>query len=339
MKHRILLLGLGFWGSRWLDLICSSPRAELCGICGTDSELSDARDKYGLPNSILYTSYIEAIAMTNADIAVVVLPGSLHFDADRLALEKGMSVITEKPLAMSMEEAQALLNIKASRPELKFMTCQNYRWRPHNQTIKKAIMDGMIGELETILVEFRRQEDLQGYRAGLEQPLLQDVAIHHFDLIRFFTGLNCRSIFCTSYRPSWSLFSGRPSTDALIELEAGARVVYNGSWAARGRESSWNGNFTITGSKGCLTLDADNQVKFFEHKADKSVVLNVVSQKGILLSPQQMPFEEMAYGLNHFLDCMEEDAVPETTLEDNIHSFAMVSAGLKSVDTGATVNC
>lgn len=339
MKHKILLLGMGFWGRRWLELILKTDRCQLAGAAGSPAEMEEICSTYGIDPAKTFTDFREAIAETEAEIAVVVLPGVLHFEADKLALEKGMNLITEKPLAMDLEEAKGLLKLKAMYPGRKFMTSQNYRWRPCNQAIKKAIAEGMIGRVESVLLEFRQQEDLQGYRAGLEMPLLQDVSIHHFDLIRFFTGADCKEIYCRAWRPSWSLYQGKPSAEAILEMDNGVRVVYNGSWAARGRESSWNGNFTITGEKGCLTLDADGKVLFYEHKKAEAVVLDTGSQQGHELSLPEMKYTEMEYGFHMFMDSIEKNCDPETTLEDNIKSFAMVMAGIQSAQGNIPVDC
>lgn len=339
MKTKVLLLGLGFWGRNWMELISRTDRVELAGVAGSEEELVDVKEKYQLSDDMLFTDFKDAIRETDAQLAIVVIPGKLHFEADKLAMEKGMNIITEKPLAMNIDEAKKLLEIKAQHPELKFMASQNYRWRPHNQAIKNAIENGMIGDVETVLCEFRKQEDLQGYRAGLEQPLLQDVCIHHFDLIRFYTGANCENIYCRSYHPSWSTFQGRPGTDAIMEMENGIKVTYNGSWAARGKESSWDGNFTITGSKGALTLDADDNVWFYEFSKNEAVVMVSGAEKGVLLEKPEMKYQEMEYGFHMMLDCIENDTIPETTLEDNFKSYAMVCAGLKSVESHNVEKC
>ena len=52
MKHRVLLLGLGFWGSRWLELILKTDRSELAGIAGSEQELKQACEKYGIDPAI-----------------------------------------------------------------------------------------------------------------------------------------------------------------------------------------------------------------------------------------------------------------------------------------------
>lgn len=334
MKTKVLLLGLGFWGRNWLELILRTDRVVLAGVAGAPAELEEAKKKYDLDENLLYDDFRTAIRDSDAELAIVVIPGKLHFEADKMAMEKGMHVITEKPLAADLEEAKKLLAIKAQHPKVKFMASQNYRWRPHNQAIKNAIESGMIGDVESVLCEFRKQEDLQGYRAGLDQPLLQDVCIHHFDLIRFYTGADCKSIYCRSYHPTWSEFEGRPGTDAIMELEHGIQVTYNGTWAARGKESSWDGNFTITGSKGALTLDADDNVWFYPFSKNTEVVMVSGAEQGILLEKPEMQYQEMEYGFHMMLDCIAEDRVPETTLEDNFKSYAMVCAGLRSVESG-----
>lgn len=336
MKHKILLLGLGFWANFWLKVISQTENAELAGITGTEAEIEKACKEYGISKKIAYTDYKEAIEKADADIMIIVIPAALHADAAKRGMDKGLHIIMEKPLATSLEEAKELLAYKAKYPKLKVMTSQNYRWRAYNQTIKKAIQDGMIGKLESIMVEFRKQEDLQGYRAGLDMPLLRDCSIHHFDLIRFFSGADLAEIHCRVYRPAWSKFNGKPNTDAIMTLTDGTRVVYNGSWAARGKESSWDGNFVLTGDKGCLTLDASNSVRFFEFK-EGEVSFEAKMEEGVLLEQVKMDAAEMQYGLIQFMKAIDEDTVPETTLEDNIKSFAMVCAGIESVNTGQTV--
>lgn len=336
MKHRILLLGLGFWARFWLKVIEQTDNVELAGITGSAEEIEKASEEFGISKSIMFTDYKEAIEKTDADIMVIVIPMSLHADAAKRGMDRGFNIIMEKPLATSLAEARELLEYKRKHPKVKVMTSQNYRWRPYNQTIKNAIQSGMIGKVESILVDFRKQEDLQGYRAGLDMPLLRDCSIHHFDLIRFFTGSECQDIYCRVYRPHWSKFEGKPNTDAIMTLTDGTKVVYNGSWAARGRESSWDGNFVITGDKGCLTLDAENAVRFFEFK-EGAVSFEAKLEEGLLLEQVSMKTTEMQYGLLQFIDAIENDKVPETTMEDNIKSFEMVCAAIASVESGNTI--
>lgn len=337
MKHKVLLLGLGFWANFWLRVIQNTDNVELAGITASKASIDKACARFGISDDIAYTDYKEAIEKTDADIMIIVLPAELHADAAKRGMDKGMHIIMEKPIAKSLEEARDIIEHKRKYPNIKFMTSQNYRWRPHNQTIKKAIQKGMIGKIASISIEFRKQEDLQGYRSGLDMPLLNDCAIHHFDLIRFYTGADCKEIYCRTYRPHWSKFTGKPNTDAIMTLTNGTTVVYNGTWAARGRESSWDGNIVITGDKGCLTLDASNTVRYFEFK-EGAVSFEAKLEEGIIIEQEPMEVTEMQFGLNQFIKAIEEDTVPETSLEDNIKSFAIICAALESVKQNKSVS-
>lgn len=336
-KYGALLLGAGFWGKKWIERLNNCDRIEFKGIACSPAEKEDIVKLSKLPEKQVYCDYREAIECSDADIMINVLPAELHFDADRLALQKGMNIIAEKPLVKNRDEAEELLKImKACKGQL-FMVSQNYRWRPHNVTIKNALKDGMIGSLESITWNFRRKEDLQGYRKNLEFPLLNDMLIHHVDLMRFFCEADCEEITANAWRPSWSEYQGKPNLDAIIHMKNGVEVSYTGSWAARGMESSWDGDIILSGSKGCLTLDADNVVSFYPTKSDNSEVLDTCKQKPVVLDNVVMDYEEADYGLRYFIECLDEGKVPVTCLEDNYKSFSMVLSCEEAVRTKKTV--
>lgn len=318
-------------------MLKNNHRVEFVGIACAKGQIEEIKKLSGLKSSQLYDDYIEAITQSEADIMVNVLPAELHYDADRLAIEKGMNVITEKPLVKTKEQAKQLIELLKERPDQLFMASQNYRWRSHNVTIKKAIKDGMIGKLEAMNFHFRRREDLQGYRKDLEMPLIDDMCIHHFDLMRFFSEADCESITAYAYRPYWSQYQGLPSVNAMPHMENGVEISYSGTWAARGMETSWDGDIVLCGEKGCLTLDADNQVCFFEADCIKDGVLDTCKQEPVILNKESMEHEETEYGLSYFIDCLDKREQPVTNLEDNFKSFSMVMACKESAMKGYKV--
>lgn len=336
-KYRVLLLGAGFWGKRWIKLLKENERTECAGIACAEGEKEGVAELSGISREQIFSDYREAIRRTEADIMVNVLPAELHFDADRLALEKGLHIIAEKPLVKNIQEARILLDIAGKYPEQRFMVSQNYRWRPHNVTIKKALEEGRIGTLEAVTFNFRRREDLQGYRKFLEMPLINDMCIHHFDLLRFFCGSDCESIAAYAWRPGWSEYAGKPNVDAILRMKNGIRVSYTGTWAARGMETSWDGDIILSGSKGCLTLDADNRVYFYSAE-EKKEVLSTGKQTPVLLPNAEMEHEETDYGLRYFIECLDLNRVPETCLEDNFKSFLMVMGCEQAARSGRTEN-
>ena len=326
--QRVLLLGLGFWGSNWMKTLSKPGDWSIAGVSGCREDLERISAEYGIPSDAAYTDYREAIDQVDADIVVIAIPTPFHVEAAKRALAKSMHVLSEKPLASSMDEVRDVIEFRKSYPGQKYMVDQNYRWRPHTQTLRRAIGDGLVGKVGAVHLEFRRPEDLLGYREFLDMPLLQDVSIHHFDLVRFLTGANCRRIFAQCYRPEWSAFPGKSATEAVLTMDNGVVVNYTGTWAARGKLTSWDGSISVTGDKGCLVLDEQDAVWFH----------GTGEQKPKRLEKVKMERTELDYALSLLLECIRTGGDPETAVEDNRHSFAMVCAAQQSVETGIPVD-
>ena len=332
MQTRILLLGLGFWGRNWLEAISRSPECTLVGVAAAQGDL----DELGIDGTTgprPYVDYREAIDEADADAVIIVVPTALHVDAGRRALEKGLHVLSEKPLASDLAGAEELRAEARRHPGQIYMVSQNYRWRKHSQTMRHAISSGRIGEIGGFLMEFRQPEFLVGDRAGLEMPLIQDMSIHHFDLIRFLLDANAAEVYARSFRPPWSLYAGLPSAEAVIAMDSGLTVGYSGTWAARGRYTLWDGDITVTGSSGCLKLDASGGVRIhadagpagdewsgFEGRVDEGEPLEEIT----------LEREDLDHSLQLLLDSIAAGTTPATDIEDNFHSYAMVAAALES---------
>ena len=93
---------------------------------------------------------------------------------------------------------------------------------------------------------------------SMDFPLLVDMSIHHFDLIRFVTGLDPERVQGVAWNPPWSNYAGDCSSTVVFEMSNGARVVYSGSWCAKGQFCNWDGNWQIECDKGTLVYSRDN---------------------------------------------------------------------------------
>ncbi|MBO4413106.1 MAG: Gfo/Idh/MocA family oxidoreductase [Clostridia bacterium] len=209
-KYNVLLLGIGFIGKQWIRTINADGRLRLAAVSGILPE-GQTVESLGAGDGVrYYPDYREAIEKTDADFVVIAIPTRFHTDAARLALEKGMHVLSEKPLAVDDDDADFAMELVRKYPGLLYAVDQNYRWRAHNRTVRRLLDGGIVGDLREIHIEFRQPDDLNGYRADLEQPLLQDVCIHHFDLLRFFSGKVCKNVYARSYHTPWSVFRDAP---------------------------------------------------------------------------------------------------------------------------------
>jgi predicted dehydrogenase len=331
----ILVLGSGFWGTEWLRVLAAADGIAIAGTAGG----RDPQIPHGAPLAAGYAhhrDYEDAIGQVEADAVVIALPTRLHADAILRALAAGRHVLCEKPLANDAEETARLLDAAGRRPELVAMVGQNYRRRPWAEVVRSEIAAGRVGDIGHVAVRFRQPEMPLGARAELDNPLLQDMGIHHFDLIRFLTGRDAVELYARQHRPAWSEFRGSPGLDAIIVMEDGLQVSYSGSWAGRGRATAWDADWLIEGDRGLLAV-TDLEVTFFPSVPnDPSTTETPVCEAEPIAVPE-LPTGDLEATFARFRQAIESGEEPETSLRDNSHSIALVFAAEEAIRLGRPV--
>ena len=186
---RLIQVGLGPHGRNWARrVIPEVGEVELVAYVDKDPYALDAlRDEAQVPAATCYESLSEAIAATHpqALLNTTALPG--HAPVTKAALDAGLHVLVEKPMAPSLAVAQELVEAAADRG-LILMVSQNYRFFPAPRAIAAMVHESALGKLYGVSIDFRRFSPLPTNGRGRhhleDQPLLVDMSIHHFDLLR-----------------------------------------------------------------------------------------------------------------------------------------------------------
>jgi len=79
----------------------------------------------------------------------------------------------------------------------------------------------------------------------MDYPLLEDMSIHHFDILRFVLGKEALAVRMTSSNPSWSPFKSGAVASGELHFAQEVLVQYFGSWVSRGHRTSWNGTIRL----------------------------------------------------------------------------------------------
>jgi predicted dehydrogenase len=329
-KLKVLVLGTGFFGKNWLRELSACGDCEVAGLVGKHPELlTAAGEEFGVPAARRFATITDGLDRAGAQAVVVALPEMVHKDAILAALARGLHVLTEKPLAMTMAEAGEIVRAARLAPASVVMVDQNYRWRPQTRTLRQAVRDGQIGAIGSIGYEYRQpitRATTDAWRETMPHPFLHDMAPHHFDLLRACTGLECEQVVARGVRPSWNWYQGVPGVDAILSFERGVSASYTGTMVARGLATTQDGIITVVGEHGTLRLEADSRVRFYGEQGGSEVV-----------PPVAMPFADLAGTLREFLAAIREGRKPETHLDDNVRTLAMVEAAIASVQTGQPV--
>jgi predicted dehydrogenase len=137
-------------------VIPAMQSGEYCDIIAIASrDINHARseaERLNIPKS--YGSYEELLADGDIDAVYIPVPNDLHVPWAIKALEANKHVLCEKPIALSVEEANKLLMEASARPHLKVMEAFMYRFHPQWQTALTLVKDGKIGTLRSVQSSF-----------------------------------------------------------------------------------------------------------------------------------------------------------------------------------------
>jgi predicted dehydrogenase len=325
-RLRFVVLGAGFFSRKWIETIKASNDSEVVGIASRSRSVAEGLKRdFGLTDATLYAGWEEALDPSKADGVIITLPQMLHPEATVRALRAGLHVLCEKPLAVDMAGARAVVEETRKYPDRVVMVNQNFRWRPHIQSMRRGIQEGVVGRVGHIMVECRQQirrKTVEAWRERMEEPYLLDFAIHHFDLIRYLTGDEVARAVGLSFRPSWSWFEGNSAATAIFTLRGGALVDYGGTMVSLGAETPQEGLITVIGEKGTLRLDEASQVTLHGQGDTRT------------LSQNPTPGGELGHALAEFLAAIREKRQPETHVAEHILSLAISLAVAESSRRG-----
>jgi predicted dehydrogenase len=333
----ILLCGLGWWGLNWLKNIQSNRNYRLVGIVDADpARLQVAQRQFGMSQSLCFGDVSEAIRAVHPDAVAVVVSPDRHGEIIRAAVKSGVHILSEKPFAKDLQEAKDFLRLHNRHRNLQFIINQNYRSRDCIALLRKLILNGKIGEVGFFIYSHQQTVRIPGYRLEMPSPVLDDMSIHHFDLMRYLTNRDFEEIYAQEDTVNWTWFRGKPVFYAKVTMTGNVSGIYCGSWASEGKIGSWNGNIQIFGSKGCLELTDDGTVLFYKkHKVDDSLLGTCIS--GQQITPAKAKYAELQYTLQSFKRALHDGVRADTDVEDNIKSFAAVVAAKQSISSRSPV--
>ncbi|WP_159887784.1 Gfo/Idh/MocA family protein [Paenibacillus puerhi] len=299
---KAILVGLGYAGYNWYK------RLKAQGLLGAvvETNLSMKEKMEGDPYPF-YTSLEEALEREKADFLLNVTSPAAHTAINLMAFERKLPVLCEKPISFDYEEAVDVVE-RAMQGGIPFMIAENYRRFPYIRRLKQLIDDGSIGRLASIDIRFHRYHHIQ---RNYTVSLLDDIGVHHFDMIRYLSGAEGERITANMYNPlnGWTEPGAVLSAEAWIQMEGGIRATYSGTITSRGASTPWCGQLRIEGSEGALEL------------VDQVIYLHREGQTEVYSDHSSV---EVTDALAEFLNALRERREPESSGRDYLLTQALV---------------
>ena len=324
----------------WLRAIKETPalaaEIEVKGLVDVHPAAAEKlAEEFGLSGVVIGTELGGVIAETNADIVFDVVIPTARFNVVSTALKAGCHVLSEKPMATSLAEGAALIDLAAENGRIHAII-QNRRFISGVRRMRRFVESGAIGDITAIHCDFFLAPHFGGFREEMQNVLLLDMAIHTFDAARFVADKKPLAVYCVERNPKGSWYRHGASANATFEFADDVVFTYRGSWCAEGERTSWESQWRLVGSKGMLSWDGEDT--FRAAVAGK--------EPGLLhgFTPVEVPApanDQETHGhasvIADFIEAIRTGKRPETASSDNIRSLAMVFGAIESAKTGKRI--
>lgn len=338
----------------------------VCGVFSRDRTRSLAAGRsYGIDPERNYASYREMIRHEQArsrdglQCVIVATPNDSHREIAAFALESGLHVLSDKPAARTLEEAESLQGV-VRNAGLVYGLTYTYSGYPLVREARAICRSGRLGSIRKVLVEY-----LQGW---LNEPIenrgnpqaawrtdpdragcggcISDIGVHAFHLLEFVTGCKVARVAADVA----TLVEGRRLNDdfnALIRLDNGATGTISASQVATGEQNGLR--LRIYGERGSLDWSQEIPDRLLVRWSDAATAILSAGSNNATLSPEARAASRLPVGHpegyigalgNIYRDFAMEvrlrgSAVMLPSIEDGVRGLRFVHATLSSSQEGA----
>tara|TARA_R100001129_G_scaffold143530_1_gene104654 strand:- start:5859 stop:6920 length:1062 start_codon:yes stop_codon:yes gene_type:complete len=333
------VLGCGRISKRHLDLLGGNEieGAELVAVCDNNPEkLESAKSRFNVAS---YSDYADMLADPSVDVVTILTPSGMHAEHAIMAAEAGKHVVVEKPMALRLEDADAMIEA-CDRARVKLFVVKQNRLNVPVVKAREALDAGRFGKLVlgTVRVRWRRDQSYynqDSWRGTWAQDggVLSNQASHHVDLLEWFMG-DVVSVHARAVRALVDI-EAEDTAIATLQFANGALGIVEATNAVRPRDLE--GSLSILGEGGTVVIGgfAVNKMvtwDFEEPQPEDDEVL----EKFSVNPPNVYGYGHQAY-YEHVVDCLKNDKAALVDGLEGRRSLELITALYESIETGKEV--
>jgi len=254
-RVRFSVVGYGNIGSRHVHFLKQLPGAELVSVCDIKADRAEAGALEG--NCRAETLFEEVLKDPSVDVVDICTPSGLHASMSVKAMKAGKHAISEKPMALSLKDADEVLKVQKRTDKRYFLVKQN-RYNPPVAALRKVVEEGSLGKVLIISSNvfwnrrrgYYEEEPWRG-TLSLDGGALFTQSSHFIDLLLWLGG---RPLSVESYMANLSHeYTETEDTGSVrVELEGGGLAVMN--YTTSTYQSNLEGSITVLGTKGTVKV-------------------------------------------------------------------------------------
>jgi predicted dehydrogenase len=335
---RVGVIGLGRMGM--LHLMNCLKIDVVKVVAAADSSKKALNRAKSLHIERVYTDYHELLNNPSGlDAVVLSLPNFMHFESVRLALESGLNVFAEKPMATSVKDCREIVRLVEGSGK-KFMVGHAARFMEVVEKMKQSMDTGVIGDVEVATIE----EIMNGPFAHPRVPApvadwwfdikkagggaLLDIGYHMIDLFRFFAG--DPEVMYSYLFHKYNL----PVEDGAIlvlKSKSSTKGIVNVGWYQQTIFPKFNFRVLLHGTSGYLSSDNFVPHNLYSHavkEGAKNIARRIVGKK-IRYLYYTYYYESFYKEMVSFFDCIRKDSEPPVSAVDGLRTVEIVQEAYK----------
>jgi predicted dehydrogenase len=352
---KVGIVGAGAIASQvHIPAYCNLPGVEIVAVTDVvEDRAKQVAKQYGIPRA--YSDARDMFAQDGIEVVSVCTPNAFHAPQSIAALEAGINVLCEKPMAVRLDEALAMVEAQKRTGKL-LMIGMTSRFRQDFQVMRGYVQDGMLGDIYYIKAGWLRRSGIPGYGSWFTNKDLAgggcvlDIGVHFLDIAMWVSGFpKPVAVSGTTfakfgprakalggwgadiYRDGPHRFDVDDLATAFVRMADGTALTLEVSWAAHTSEQGEN-YVRIFGTEGGIEYNSRYEQYPVRYHSDKN----------------EVPFDQIVYvdqtkhphqlEIQHFLDCVRGTAKPMVSLEESVTIAKILDGIYRSGESGKEVS-
>jgi predicted dehydrogenase len=331
------LIGCGQVARHHLQAWRSVPEARIEAICELDPQRLESASALA-PGARTYRDPDAMFEDQTFDFVEICTQADSHRELVELAARHSAHVLCQKPAALVRPDLRAMIEC-CNEAGVRFMTPENWRFRPWYRTLRQEIDAGIVGRPIRLRIAQRDTRALrpdgfaeQPYLTTAHRLILMDMGSHVIDVARFLIG-EVQTVHATIARYGKG-HTGEDLAMLTLEFAGGALGLIDLSWCASPdlARPEWALNETVVeGNAGSLKLQADGQLQFVSLQGR-------VERRPVALPPDDEVYVDAFRATQaHFIEGLLHQRPHETSGGDTLRTMEVVWAAYRSAEEGARI--
>ncbi|MFB6119648.1 MAG: Gfo/Idh/MocA family protein [Halobacteriaceae archaeon] len=345
--YRFVQVGTGGQGARWCrDML--PPNVDdglvepVAAVDVDEAAHENAREGLGLDDDQLYTDYETAFAETDADFATVVIPPEFHEAVVDAAVENGLHVLSEKPIADTLA-ASVRIAETVREAGLKMGVTMTHRFRRDVTTLRRLVRAGDYGPLDYLVCRFTCNARSYGswgasFRHEMDHALLVEGGVHHLDILADVADAPCERLYSQHWTPDWGDYGAGANALVTMTMANGVEATYEGAKTNAVGLNGWEEEYVRAECRDATLILSGGEIRAFPYDEDgEGVGDHTEFADGDLIPLDEQEKWGNVWLVEQFVEWLDGGPEMPTNVRDNLQSMALVEAAIESGEANEAV--